>query len=126
MSDNRLESDQPIRNHGWSVTFAGVGINLALGILYTWSVISEGVPEEWGWTQADKSWPYAVACLVFCLVMVPAGRMQDVMGPRVVATIGGILVGLGMILASFSDTSLGYILGFGAILDILPVAFGFQ
>ena len=24
---------------GWSVTFCGMGINLALGILYAWSVI---------------------------------------------------------------------------------------
>ena len=28
------------KNTGWGVTFAGLGINLALGILYTWSVIS--------------------------------------------------------------------------------------
>lgn len=88
---------------------------MALGILYTWSVISKGVPDDWGWSQADKSWPYAVACLVFCLVMVPAGQMQDKLGPRLVATIGGVLVGLGMILASFTTTSLGYVLGFGVM-----------
>ncbi len=92
-----------------------MGINLALGILYTWSVISKGVPDDWGWTQADKSWPYAVACLVFCLVMVPAGKMQDVFGPRIVATLGGVLVGVGMILASFTTTPIGYILGFGVL-----------
>ena len=63
--------------HGWRVTFAGMGINLALGILYTWSVISGGIPEQWGWSQGDKSLPYSICCLVFCLVMVPAGRFQD-------------------------------------------------
>src|ERR1051325_4138279 len=26
------------RNRGWTVTFAGMGINLALGVLYTWSM----------------------------------------------------------------------------------------
>lgn len=102
-------------NHGWRVTFAGLGINLALGILYSWSVISKGVPEDWHWSQSDKSWPYAAACLVFCLVMVPAGRMQDRLGPRLVATLGGVLVGLGMILAGFTTTPLGYILGFGVL-----------
>ena len=51
-------SEEQIKNHGWSVTFAGMGINLALGILYTWSVISKGIPEEWGWNESDKSWPY--------------------------------------------------------------------
>ena len=64
---NDIEAQTPIKNHGWQVTFAGIGINLALGILYTWSVISRGVPEDWGWTQSDKSLPYAVACLIFSL-----------------------------------------------------------
>lgn len=28
-------------NKGWTVTLAGIGINLALGVLYTWSVIKK-------------------------------------------------------------------------------------
>ncbi len=104
---------QTVKSHGWRVAFAGMGINLALGILYTWSVISKGIPEGWNWSEADKSWPYSVACLVFCLIMVPAGRMQDRFGPRLVATLGGILVGVGMIMASFTTTPVGFIIGFG-------------
>ncbi|HOD82403.1 MAG: putative MFS-type transporter YhjX [Planctomycetes bacterium ADurb.Bin126] len=114
----------PPENHGWRVTFAGMGINLALGVLYTWSVISKGVPAEWQWTESDKSWPYAIACLIFCLIMVPAGRMQDRIGPRIVATIGGILVGIGMILASFTTTPLGFIMGFG-VLAGAGIGFGY-
>ncbi len=114
----------PPENHGWRVTFAGMGINLALGVLYSWSVISKGIPEGWNWSESGKSWPYAIACLVFCLIMVPAGRMQDRIGPRIVATIGGILVGAGMILASFTTTSFGYILGFG-ILAGAGLGFGY-
>jgi len=112
----------PEKNHGWQVTFAGLGINLALGILYTWSVIAGGLPKEW--TQSDKAWPYSVACLVFCLIMVPAGRMQDRVGPRLVATIGGILVGAGMIMASYMITPRGFILGFG-VLAGAGIGFGY-
>ena len=103
------------RNPGWKVTFAGIGINLALGVLYAWSVISKGIPDEWGWTEADKSWPYSLCCLVFCLVMVPAGRLQDRIGPSRVAMIGGLLVGLGMILISFTTSPFGYGIGFGML-----------
>ncbi len=124
MADAKGMTMQTEKNRGWTVAFAGMGINLALGILYTWSVISKGVPEEWNWTESDKSWPYAIACLVFCLVMVPAGRMQDKIGPRVVASIGGILVGLGMILASLTTSPLGYILGFG-VLAGAGIGFGY-
>ena len=70
-----MQSAAVRRNPGWTVTFAGLGINLALGVLYTWSVISKGVPAAWNWSETDKSLPYAIACLVFCLIMIPAGRM---------------------------------------------------
>jgi OFA family oxalate/formate antiporter-like MFS transporter len=112
------------KNRGWIVTFAGTGINLALGVLYTWSVISKGVPAAWNWSETDKSLPYAIACLVFCLIMIPAGRMQDKIGPRIVATIGGILVGIGLILASRTTSPMGYILGFG-VLAGAGIGFGY-
>jgi OFA family oxalate/formate antiporter-like MFS transporter len=105
----------PPPNRGWTVTLAGTGINLALGVLYTWSVISEGMPDAWGWTETEKALPYAVACLMFSVIMVPAGRMQDRMSPRLVATIGGVLVGLGLVLASRMTSPLGYIIGFGVL-----------
>jgi OFA family oxalate/formate antiporter-like MFS transporter len=124
MAEESTTLPAEVENHGWRVVFSGMGINLALGILYTWSVISKGIPEEWGWTQSDKSMPYAIACLIFSLVMVPAGRMQDKLSPRLVATIGGILVGAGMVIASFTTTPLGYILGFG-ILAGAGLGFGY-
>ena len=95
-----------IRNRGWQVTFVGMGINLALGVLYSWSVISKAVPADWGWSEAGRALPYSVACLMFSLTMVPAGRLQDRFGPRVVATVGGVLVGAGLILASLTLVAL--------------------
>ena len=121
----RPRSDEQIQRMGWRVAFAGMGINLALGILYTWSVIAKNIPAEWNWSESDKSLPYAVACLVFCLIMVPAGRMQDKFSPRLVATIGGILVGIGMILAAVWTTRpVGYVVGFG-ILAGAGIGFGY-
>ncbi|MEM9657595.1 MAG: hypothetical protein AAF961_04455, partial [Planctomycetota bacterium] len=63
LGDDPRDENASIEHRGWRVTAAALGINLALGILYTWSVISKGVPDAWEWSQADKSWPYAVACL---------------------------------------------------------------
>ena len=124
MAEAASGDNTPIKNHGWSVTFAGMGINLALGILYTWSVFSKGVPEAWNWSEADKSWPYAIACLIFCIIMVPAGRMQDKLSPRLVATIGGILVGVGMVIASLTTSPIGYVIGFG-VLAGAGIGFGY-
>lgn len=99
----------------WIVAFSGTGINLALGVLYTWSVISKGIPDSWGWSETDRALPYSVACLVFALMMVPAGRMQDKIGPRIVATIGGMLTGLGLIIASQFTSLWMFVIGFGVL-----------
>lgn len=112
---NTNESQAPIKNHGWSVTFAGMGINLALGVLYAWSVFSKEIPAEWGWSETEKSLPYMFACLIFSLVMVPAGRMQDKIGPQITAAIGGLLVGAGLVLASLTTSPIGYMVGFGLL-----------
>lgn len=110
---------------GWQVTFAGTGINLALGVLYTWSVIKAAIPPEWGWTAAQKSDPYAIACFVFAIAMIPAGRLQDKIGPRWVATIGGIAVALGCIVAGLAGSSyLGFVVGFG-LLGGIGIGFGY-
>ncbi len=124
MTKTITESGTQIKNHGWRATFAGLGINLALGILYTWSVISKGIPAEWNWSESDKSWPYAIACLVFSIIMVLAGRMQDKLGPRLVASIGGILVAIGFVVASMTNTLLGFIIGFG-LLAGAGIGFGY-
>ena len=121
---NVSSSPSTVKNKGWIVVFAGLGINLALGVLYTWSVVSKGIPDVWGWSEAAKSLPYSVACLVFSLVMVPAGSMQDRIGPRTVASIGGLLVGIGLLTASQTTTTLGFIFGFG-ILAGAGIGFGY-
>lgn len=110
--------------YGWSVVLAGTGINLALGVLYTWSVISKAIPQEWGWNEAQRSLPYSIACIVFAIVMVFAGRMQDKLGPRIVATLGGVLTGLGFIIASVSSSLPLFVIGFG-LLTGAGIGFGY-
>lgn len=110
-----MMTEKVVKNKGWSVTFAGMGINLALGVLYSWSVIKKAIPAEWGWDDADKALPYSIACITFALMMVPAGRMQDKIGPRWIAAAGGMLTGLGCIIASYSTSVLWYVIGFGLL-----------
>ncbi|MFA5880629.1 MAG: OFA family MFS transporter [Eubacteriales bacterium] len=102
---------------GWVVTFSGTAINLCLGILYAWSVIGKALTKEWGWTAAQANIPYAVACGVFAVMMVVGGRLQDKLGPRWVATAGGVMAGAGMIMSSFAsqESMILLVIGFGVI-----------
>lgn len=89
---------RPVRNLGWVVTLAALGINLVLGVLYAWGVVARELAGQWGWLKASAAMPFTVATIAFAVSMIFAGRMQDKMGPRVVATIGGVVLGLGLIL----------------------------
>lgn len=120
-----------IKNLGWRVTMAGLGINLALGILYTWSIFKMTIKESidsgngvFNWTPASLNDPYAVCCLVFAFSMIFAGRIQDKLSPRITAVIGGVLTGLGLILTSFSTAWISWIMGFGILMG-MGLGFGY-
>ncbi len=101
----------------WTVTLAGLGINLALGVLYSWSIIAKALVAEWGWSTGTASVPYAVAVGTFAITMVFAGRAQDRFGPRIVATAGGALAGAGLIISGLAgpDALSLVVLGFGIV-----------
>ncbi len=107
-------------NKGWIVAFSGLGLNLALGVLYAWSVFAKQMTKAveaggLGLTKTEASLPYMLAIGVFAVMMVPAGRLQDRLGPRVAATAGAILTGAGLIVSSFASpgNTLPVLIGFG-------------
>lgn len=113
---------EKIKNRGWSVTMSGLGINLALGILYTWSMFKMSIKDSieaadgrFNWSLASLNDPYAVCCLVFAFSMIIAGRVQDKLSPRFTAVIGGVLTGLGLMWISQSYSLMVWILGFGVM-----------
>src|SRR5262252_7319893 len=106
------------RNPGWTVTFSGTGINLALGILYTWSMCKGAIGKEFGWKGCQLNDPYALCCLIFAFAMIIAGRCQDRFGPRLAASIGGLLVGAGFVLSSTTNSYAVWLLGFGILVDL--------
>lgn len=100
---------------GWIVVAAGAGINLAFGVLYAWSIFAGKLQETLGWSKTESSIPYTVAIIMFALVMIPAGRLQDKIGPKWVVTIGGLLIGFGCILAGSMTSILGLTISFGVL-----------
>ena len=129
--DAPLAVNQPIQvpfpadKRRWIVTFSGTGINLALGVLYAWSMFKDAISKEFGWKGEQLNDPYALCCLVFAFAMILAGRCQDKVGPRLTASIGGLLVGLGLLLISQTNSYVAWVLGFGVLVGI-GIGFGYS
>lgn len=125
MSTETTPTPAPVANRGWTVTFAGLGINLALGVLYTWSLFKGAIEKEFGWKGSQLNDPYALCCVVFAFAMILAGRCQDKFGPRLTASIGGLLVGAGLVLISTTNSYAMWLLGFGVLVGI-GIGFGYS
>lgn len=94
---------------------AATGINLVSGILYIWGVISKSLVDQLNWTSKQASLPYTLATISFVIGMVIFGKIQDNKGPRLVATIGGILMGSGIILSGLITSPMMMVVSMGII-----------
>ncbi|MHA2424242.1 MAG: L-lactate MFS transporter [Candidatus Thorarchaeota archaeon] len=79
-------------------------VQLCLGTIYAWTIFQTALTGgTYAWPSLYTQLPFAAGLASFAGFMIFAGRWQDKIGPRKVATVGGILLGLGYILASFID-----------------------
>ena len=114
----------------WVVVFAGTAVNLCLGILYAWSVwtkalinvekagqvITEGPAAGWTYlTNAQAATPFSLCVIIFALLMIPGGRIQDKAGPKVGAIVGGLFLAVGCIIAGLMKSYGGLVFGFGVL-----------
>ena len=90
-------------------------MNLALGVIYAWSVFVAPFGDEFGWNRTQVSVVFTIAILSVGSWFVVAGFLQDRFGPQKVAAFGGLLYALGFFLASMTDSLIWLYVTFGAI-----------
>jgi OFA family oxalate/formate antiporter-like MFS transporter len=113
----------------WVVTGAGTAVNLCLGILYGWSVWKAALVDEAragqpmegvnaGWTYLnnfDGNVAYSLCGITFALFMIPGGRLQDRYGAKIGATLGGLFLAAGCVVAGLMKSFTGLVVGFGVL-----------
>jgi OFA family oxalate/formate antiporter-like MFS transporter len=102
----------------WIVVGGGILIQLCLGAIYAWSAFTKKLTEQpYGFSKTQTQIVFAVSLVTFALVMaLVAGKWQKKVGPRRVAFTGGVVLGLGYIVAGLSGTSFyGILLGVGVL-----------
>jgi OFA family oxalate/formate antiporter-like MFS transporter len=62
--------------------------------------------------------PFALVLISFAIATIVGGRWQDKKGPRLVATVGGVLLGLGLILSGVLKSFSGIVVSYGVISGI--------
>lgn len=90
----------------WVLVALGLFINLCLGTIYSWSVFVKPLTEYFATelgrevTANEVLMPFSVFLAFFAIAMPLTGKYIDKYGPRNMTIIGGVLTGLGWLLAS--------------------------
>lgn len=103
---------------GWKVAIAGFFINLVTGFVYTWSIIASYLHSDLGWDYTQASLPYTVFLLFYPPAMILTGRLQDILGPRVMIAAGAVVVSGATFLSTYMMTPFGIALNWGLLWGI--------
>jgi OFA family oxalate/formate antiporter-like MFS transporter len=98
---------------GWPVLVGGGLLNVALGTYYAWSVFVPALEKEFGWTRTQTSWVPTIDMVTLSSMFLLAGFLQERIGARPVAFIGGLVYSLGLLFASMIHTLPGLYLTWG-------------
>jgi OFA family oxalate/formate antiporter-like MFS transporter len=124
----------------WIIVIGGIMIQLALGAIYAWSAFTtplqgvSGSLSEFAFNKTQTQAIFSAGLATFAVFTVIAGRLQIRYGSQRVALSGGILLGLGYILASFVGAdfagklvSIGIVAGAGiGLAYVVPIAVGIK
>src|SRR5258705_2717017 len=90
----------------WIIAAAGVVLQLALGAVYAWSVFRTPLVRGFGWSISEVTLTFTIAIFTLGIAAFIGGLWMRAKGPGIVGMTGGVLYGLGMFLASFSNHGL--------------------
>ncbi len=71
-----------------------------------------------GWVylnNAEAATPFSLCVIMFALLMIPGGKIQDKISPKFGATLGGLFLAVGCIIAGIMKSYTGLIIGFGIL-----------
>jgi OFA family oxalate/formate antiporter-like MFS transporter len=100
----------------WVIAAAGFFLQIALGAVYAWSVFRIPLVRQFGWSIPEVTLTFTICIFVLGVSAFFGGLWLNRRGPRIVALAGGILYGVGVFLASFSNHGLWWLyLSYGVI-----------
>src|SRR5512137_2886322 len=131
MSTEESLFGMPAERGRWGLVLLGMIINLCLGTIYSWSVFVGPLTTYFSTTlsqtvtASEILMPFSVFLAFFAIAMPFTGKYIETLGPRKVTIIGGVLTGLGWLLASFVTSVPMLYLVYGVIGGIgVGVAYG--
>jgi OFA family oxalate/formate antiporter-like MFS transporter len=122
----------------WIIAIGAIMIQLALGAIYAWSAFTTPLQgtdtaiSEFAFNKTQTQAIFSAGLVTFAIFTIIGGRLSKKYGPRKIALLGGIFLGLGYILSSFVGANfplklilIGIVGGAGiGLAYVVPIAVG--
>jgi len=113
------------RNYGWVIVAAGALIScVAMGAMFALPVYLQPMAAETGWTRAGISGAMTIGFIVMGIAGFVWGSLSDRIGARPIILGGGVLIGLGLFIASRATDLIVFQLAYGGLMGVAFGAFG--
>jgi OFA family oxalate/formate antiporter-like MFS transporter len=110
-------AEEPLRNR-WGIAAAAVVMQVCLGAVYGWSVFVRPLIAREHWALKSVSYTFMIAVFVLGIGTIIGGLWMDRVGPRKVATVAGVIYGLGYLVSAFAVSNhslMGLYFGYGVL-----------
>lgn len=91
-----------MRINRYVVAVAGVLFHLMLGSVYAWSVYTQSIQEQTGWSESSITFAFSIAIFFLGMSAAFMGRLVERFGPRVTGTIASFCYGAGTMLTGLA------------------------
>ena len=91
----------------WIIVIGAIMIQVALGAIYAWSAFTTplqgtiDIPSEFAFLKTQTQAIFSAGLATFAIFTIIGGRLQKKYGPKKIAMLGGLLLGVGYIIAGF-------------------------
>jgi MFS family permease len=110
--------------YGWVVVGAGALMTcVAMGSMFSLAVFLQPMSVDTGWSRTGISTAMTIDFLAMGFAAFAWGALSDRYGARIVVLLGGLLLGIGLALASRATSLIEFQLLFGIIIGVAAGAF---
>ncbi|SDN76369.1 L-lactate MFS transporter [Alkalicoccus daliensis] len=86
----------------WLIALSAVGIHISIGSVYAWSVFTNPLSEQFGWSLSAISLTFSIAIAFLGLSAAFMGHFVEKYGPRISGLVSATFFGIGIIGSGFA------------------------
>lgn len=97
----------------WLIVLGGIICQFCVGMLYSWSIFQKPIQDLFGWTTSQVSLTFSISTFMLPIAMIVGGELLEYIGPKKVAFLGGVILCIGLCVASQTKSISMLYIGYG-------------